>query len=338
MMNKEGPPEIPHLDAERVRGFISECARLYGAMNIRILKARGWQEADAKDIVQHAFRTIMKRDGEAYPESFAALLKETDYDPEHKRSRGFLRQVVTRSAIDAIRRKPDGPFSTGTADKGDDGRPSEADTVIGDDGSEALRSLSEQEKQVLTRQMHFWFRSVCDRFEYDQHWDVYNHMIVGETNREGVTTTKTREETATLLKMEPKTVSNKATEGRLLRRVLGRLLMSLNEVSAAEEPNNAAKARAMKAAVESLLLEGDELLTEQMKAVIVGLQSGEFSADFGRNNRVSVKDLRTQAPKATGSTTQQKIPRATLALAGMVLGTILHVTKHYTGASAHGDE
>ncbi|MCE8519341.1 hypothetical protein KBY31_21705 [Ruegeria pomeroyi] len=337
-MNKEGLPEIPQLDAERVRSFISECARLYGAMNIRILKARGWQEADAKDIVQHAFRTMMKRDGEAYPESFATLLYETDFDPEHKRSRGFVRQVVTRSAIDAIRRKPDGPFSTGTNDKGDDDRSSGSDNVIGDDGGEALRNLSEQEKQFLARQMHFWFKSVCDRFGYDQHWGVYNHMIVGETNHEGVTATKAREETAALLNMEPKTVSNKATEGRLLRRVLGRLLMSLNEVPADGEPNNAAKARAMKAAVESLLLEGDELLTEQMKAVIVGLQSGEFSAGFGRNNRVSVKELRTEAPKATGSTSQQKIPRATLALAGMVLGTILHVTKHYTGASTHGEE
>ncbi|MGM0743537.1 MAG: hypothetical protein ACQEVT_18425 [Pseudomonadota bacterium] len=326
------------MDTQRVRGFISECARLYGAMNIRILKARGWQEADAKDIVQHAFRTMMKRDGDVYPESFAALLYETDYDPEHKRSRGFIRQVVTRSAIDAVRRKPDGPFSTVTADKGDDGRPSESDTVIGDDGAEALRNLSEQEKQVLARQMHFWFKSVCDRFGYDQHWGVYNHMIVGETNDEGVTATKSREETATLLNMEPKTVSNKATEGRLLRRVLGRLLMSLNETTAAGEPSNAAKARAMKTAVESLLLEGDELLTEQMKAVIVGLQSGEFSADFGRNNRVSVKELRTEASQSAGSTSQQKIPRATLALAGMVLGTILHVTKHYTGATAHGDD
>lgn len=337
-MNNEAPPELPQLDATRVRGFISECARLYGATNIRILKARGWQEADAKDIVQHAFRTMMKRDTKAYPASFAALVQDTDYDPEHKRSRGYVRQAVTRSAIDAIRRKPDGPFSTGTSDKGDDDRPSESDTVIGDDGGEALRNLSEQEKQVLARQMHFWFKSVCDRFGYDQHWSVYTHMIVGETNHEGVASTKTRAETARLVNMELKTVSNKVTEGRLLRRVLGRLILSLNEVSAIEEPSDSAKARAMKAARDSLLLEGEELLTEQMKAVIVGLQRGEFSAEFGRNNRVSVKDLRTEAPQATGSPSQQKIPRPTLALAGMVLGTILHVTKHYTGASAHGDE
>ena len=337
-MNKEGPPKIPQLDAERVRGFISECARLYGAMNIRILKARGWQEADAKDIVQHAFRTMMKRDGEAYPESFATLLKETDYDPEHKRSRGFVRQVVTRSAIDAIRRKPDGPFSTGTADNGDDGRSSEADTVIGDDGAEALRSLSDQEKQFVYRQIHFWFKSVCNKFAYDQHWRVYAHMMEGEINPDAIKATKTREETATLLNMEPKTVSNKATEGRLLLRVIGRLLISLNEVAHTKERSDAAKTRAMNAAVASLLLEGDELLTEQMKAVIVGLRRGEFSADFGQNNRISVKDLRTEAPQETGSTSQPKVPRATLALAGMVLGTILHVTKQYTGASAHGDE
>lgn len=321
-----------------MRGFISDCARLYGVLNIRILKARGWQEADAKDIVQHAFRTMMKRDGEAYPDSFAALLEETDYDPEHKRSRGFVRQVVTRSAIDAIRRKPDGPFAAGAAEKGDDNQRSEVDSVIGDDGGEALQKLSEQEKQVLSRQMHFWFKSVCDRFGYDQHWGVYNHMIMGKIIHVGGTTTKTREETATLLKMESKTISNKATEGRLLLRVLGRLLTSLNEAVAAGDPSSATKARAMKAAVESILLEGDGLLTEQMKAVIVGLQRGEFSADFGKNNRVTMKDLRTETPQAAGSTSQQKIPRATLALAGMVLGTILHVTKHYTGASAHGDE
>lgn len=328
-MNSEKPPETPQLSPERVRGFISECARLYVAINIRTLRARGWQEADAKDIVQHAFRKMMKPAGKEYPKGFVNLLQETGYDPEHKRARGFVRHAITWSAIEEIRRKRDWLRGETSSEPDDDDEPGNTSSIIDDDGGEALRSLSKQEKQFLAQQMHFWFKSVCDRFGYKEHWDVYDHFIAKE---------KSREEVAALLKMEPKTVSNKATEGRLLRRVLGRLLMPLNEVSAAGDPSSAGKERAMKHAVESLLLEEDALLTERMKAVISGLRTREFSADFGQNNRVSVKELRSEPSETTGSTSHQKIPRATLALAGMVLGLILHVTKYYTGASTHADE
>jgi len=332
-MSNERPPEALELDLERVRGFIAETAKLYGALNVRILMARGWQEADAKDIVQHAFRTMMKPEGKSYPDSLATLLLETGYDPEHKRARGLVRLAVSRSAMDAIRRKADGPFSTAASDSSEVDELTDMTAPSDEEGGEALRHISEQNKQRLVRQIHFWFDSVCHRFDYAQHWKVYVHEIV-----EG----KTRGEIAQKLDIAPKTVSNKALEGRLLRGVLGRLLMALDRTASDNEPSSTQKVQSMRLSIETLLLDEDTLMTVQMKELFRGLLSGEFSVEFGRNNRPNVKQAQVNKGQASsavvGTPPPENVSRATLALASMVLGVILHVTKNYTGASAHGNE
>lgn len=98
----------------------------------------------------------------------------------------------------------------------------------------------------------------------------------------------------------------------------------------------------MRLSIEDLLLDQDNLMSSQMKHLFRGLLNGGFSADFRRNNRPSIRhaqvDLGEAFSEAAQPQSQEAVSRATLALASMVLGGILHVTKHYKGTSAHGDE
>jgi len=363
-MNIEKPTEIPQLDSERVRGFISECARLYGPTRVRILKARGWQEADAWDIVQHAFMGMIKKDGEAYPDSFVKTVIETDYDPQHYRSRGFVIAVIRYNEISAHRKKgafrfskdepndaienPPSPATMNTHDAEDSRRSVTAAEerylakhnlywletfFLTHDRDDIVLNLSKRAEERLIKEIGYWFEVACRRFEYSQHWQVYILDMV-----EG----KPRDDIAAEMNIAVKTVSNKAYECRLLCGGLGRLLMALERVSRTKEPTNAEKFQAMLQCVKTLLVLQDELLADQLKVVFIELFRGELNAEIGKNNRYSLKygdmsqdeALRDSEPDRTHA----RVSRATLILAGMVLNLILHVTCHYNGAHAHGDE
>lgn len=305
---------VPEVDRDRARTFIEGCYRRYAIRFARIMRARGWQEADAKDIVHEAFKSIIRGDDKDLAASFARMITEIDYDPSHLRAREWLHSVVKLREIDFLRRKPDNPSETLPDDASEEeGHTYPMELRIEPLAEQGLLETQDAERRrLLFRRIEIWLKLGCRRFRYDGQWQVYRGKVVDELSNADL---------AQKVGLSEKRVANLYTEVCTIHRAIGRLLLAFDDLPRAPTPDE--RMKRLQDLMQRELERGDFFGAPLLKQTCEDYRDGKIFARIASDH-----SIRLQNPNSTDE-------RRTV---GRLLSLLQFVTLHYEGADAHDQE